>query len=1674
MKKLLTILALFGSLFARAQFDNEWIDYNKTYFKFRVGADGMYRIPQSVLQSAGLGATPAEQFQLWRNGQQVPLFTSVGSGPLGGTDFLEFFGQMNDGRPDTKLYRNPSLQLSNRWSLETDTAAYFLTVNPAGPNLRITNAVNDVASNVLPAEPFFMHTHRLDYKTRINGGFAAVIGDYVYSSSYDIGEGWTSRDITQATPLVENLSNLFVSPSGPQASLRIGAFGNALNSRNVRVLVNGTEVLSQPMNFFTGGIYTAPVSNALLGRAIDTLRVQNNTTSTTDRMVVAQMSLTYPRLFNFGGASQFQFSLPASASGNYLEITNFNAGSSAPVLYDLTNNLRYTAVNGAPGVLRFALPASGDRNFVLLSTASAFVRTVSSLQIRNFIDYAQPANQGDYLIISSQVLAAGTSGNPLENYRAFRNSALGGSFNAQLYDIDQLIDQFAFGIKMHPFSVKNFIRFARTRFAERPRYVFIIGRGLTYDQFRTFENRAVTNSICLVPTFGSPGSDNILASDDLDPLPETPIGRLAAVHPNEVDLYLTKVREHEAAMRVGGQTIRDKAWMKNVVHAIGGTDPYLQAVIFGYMNASGDIIKDTLFGGNVRSYTKNSAFTVQQLTSIELQNLFAEGINILTYFGHSSSNTLEFNLDDPRVYNNQGKYPMFIVNGCNAGNFYLYDTARFTGSSLTLSEKYVLANQRGSIGFVASSHYGIVNYLNIYTSNLYEMLSGAGYGRPIGDLQIMALGRLLTITGANDFYGRMHAEEITLHGDPAVAMYGHDRPDYVIEEPQVRLTPAFVSVADASFDVETRIFNIGRAIDDSVEFRVQRQLPDGSTVDLYRERRPAVRYIDSIRVTVPINPLTDKGENRIIVTVDEDNRVTELSETNNSITKSVVIVENEVRPIYPYNFSIVNNANLTFFASSANPLSGNRQYLFEVDTTETFSSSFKKTQSLTSPGGLLQFDVPGLTLQDSTVYYWRTAPAPAAGNAPLWNKSSFVYLPNSTPGYNQSHYYQFTGNRFSDMKLDADRVYRYTETPALLKITTGLFPIYTSGQIRVTLDEEFYVTRGCRQGSLQIAIYDSNSLIPMRNVRQSDGLGLFRSWAPCPNNPNSFEFPYNDFNFRVRAMTLLDSLPAGFYVSITNYGSVSNTSFIQQWMADTAVLGSGRSLYHTLKRLGFVDLDGFTLNTPFLFFFRTRDPNFPITSMMGRRQDDYIDMRFDLPKKQKRGSMESPWFGPASAWDHFRWQGTSIDAPNDLITMDLIGRDGAGNEQLLAVVNPSRDTSLSFVDARQFPYLKARLNTRDSIRYTPHQMRYWRFNGTLPPEGAIAPSIRYVGKDTLEQGENFVFELAFKNISQAAFDSMRIDLVLTDRNNVPTRISLPKGRPIASGDTLMIRYTLDTKDYTGSNTLFVNVNPGADQPEEYLFNNFLFKEFYVKPDNYDPSMDVTFNGVRILNRDIVSSRPHIVVKLTDNSRFMALNDTSLMKVRVRYPSGELREYPFNSDTLRFTPASLSQGGNNNTATIDFTPFFPEDGEYELIVSGKDRNGNETGQLEYKVVFTIINKPMISNLLNYPNPFTTSTAFVFTVTGSEVPQQLKIQIMTVTGKIVREITQDELGPIHIGRNITEFKWDGTDQYGQKLANGVYLYRFVSTLNGKSLEKYRQAGDQTDKYFNNGYGKMYLMR
>lgn len=557
MKRILFIVFILSAFAANAQYNNEWIDYSKTYYKFPVAKDGLYRITQSTLQAAGLDNTPAEYFQLWRNGTQVPLYTSVASGILDAAGYLEFWGEMNDGKPDTKLYRNINDQLSDKWSLETDTASFFLTVNPSGANLRLVNEINDIAGNVLPPEPYFMYTYGKYFKDRINPGYAGLVGEYVYSSVYDKGEGYTSGDIRPATPLNEPvINNLFPYAGGPDGTLYVAASGNALYNRNIRVEVNNTQLVDEVMNVFNDlrRQVTLPVSLISSGSAA--VKITNTSANPNDRMVVSRYEITYPRQFKFNDSTNFVFELPATGAGNFLRITNFNRGSAAPILYDLSNRKRYVGDIAEPGVIKFALPLSGQkRKLVLMSAMAANVNLMNTLTPRNFVDYGQPDRQGNYLIISNRLLYNEPNGNPVEAYAQYRSSAAGGSYTAKVYDIDQLTDQFAFGIKRHPGAVKNFVQYAENVFQTTPQAVFLIGKGVNYIDARANQSNLLLERLNLVPSFGHPASDNLLVARGNETISSIPVGRLSAVIPSEIEIYLEKVKEYEAVAANAPHTV---------------------------------------------------------------------------------------------------------------------------------------------------------------------------------------------------------------------------------------------------------------------------------------------------------------------------------------------------------------------------------------------------------------------------------------------------------------------------------------------------------------------------------------------------------------------------------------------------------------------------------------------------------------------------------------------------------------------------------------------------------------------------------------------------------------------------------------------------------------------------------------------------------------------------------------------------------------------------------------------------------------------------------------------------------------------------------------------------------------------------------------------------------------
>ncbi len=90
--------------------------------------------------------------------------------------------------------------------------------------------------------------------------------------------------------------------------------------------------------------------------------------------------------------------------------------------------------------------------------------------------------------------------------------------------------------------------------------------------------------------------------------------------------------------------------------------------------------------------------------------------------------------------------------------------------------------------------------------------------------------------------------------------------------------------------------------------------------------------------------------------------------------------------------------------------------------------------------------------------------------------------------------------------------------------------------------------------------------------------------------------------------------------------------------------------------------------------------------------------------------------------------------------------------------------------------------------------------------------------------------------------------------------------------------------------------------------------------------------------------------------------------------------------------------------------------------------------------------VLEHVLNYPNPFTTSTNFQFEHNRPGLEMNLQVLIYTITGRLVKTIERESF--ISDGYRVDDLPWDGLDDSGGQLAKGVYVYRIKAayTVNG----------------------------
>ncbi|MDD3878195.1 MAG: C25 family cysteine peptidase [Bacteroidales bacterium] len=1659
-KTIVTVFLFSLSVQVFAQpYGNEWINYNQSYFKIKVFKEGIYRINYATLQNAGvpIGNIDPRSFQLFNNGIEQHIYVqNENTGTFSSSDYIEFYATRNDGALDAQLYNVSGTHANPYYSLFNDTAVYFFTWTSSINNNRLLPE-NDVNFGIYTPLPYFYNVVHQNYTSTYFNGETTIHGST--DAEYIVGEGWFDAAFGKGSNLPSNTTKTIPTPqiftNGPNAQINFVVVGASSPPHHLKVsfadiLIDTIYQRYKVLNFN----YSLLPQFLQGGNLQFNFSYSDDISSNADRNTIAYVRVKYPQNFNLNNSTSYKLLVPQGPQTKaLLNITNFNiAASDTALLYDLTNKKRIKVVRNG-NTFQALVPNTGSEKLCYLSSTGQinYVSQVTPVNtnVSNFAKFnnfgTPPNNMSDYLIITEKSLM-----NEVENYKDYRNSS---GYNVLLADIDELYDQFSYGIRKHPLSIRNYVKYLFNTFPSPPEYLFIIGKSLTGNIFRNDINNYKNT---LVPTFGVPASDNLFSNRILDTLyqPAIATGRLAAKTPEHVSLYLNKVIEYENTQQLAQNNPPD--WMKNVLHFGGGGNIAEQNQFAGYLNQYRNVIEDTLFGGYVRTFLKTSTAPIEINQSDSLKTIINNGVSMMTFFGHASGTGFDQSIDNPSEYNNIGKYPFLFANSCFAGDIFTTDQSS--------SEAFVLIPSKGVIGYLASTAPTATTALHIYARELYDNIGIYNYGNAVGKAikETIATAQLNSI--GNPFIKEVCLVSV-LHGDPAIKVNYFSKPDFEITQPSVYFNPYNITSEQDSFAVNIIVKNKARAVSGNYIVEIKRSYPDGITFDTYYLQAPANKFKDTLTIYMPVLPTKSIGINKLSIRLDLYNQYDEITKLNNVIEKEFLITSSDIIPVYPAKYAVVPMSTVTLKASTGNPFASQTNFIFQIDTTDLFDSPFLKSGNVTHSGGVVSW-TPPFTFSDSTVYFWRVAIDNGQNN---WRESSFQYIQNKT-GWGQAHYFQFKDNNYQYVKYNRpDLNYAFVNSVNVLSVQTS---VYQSGSL--PWDENWFKINGSVMdiwsclwdwgNGLKFAVFNPISGEPWMSYNVVANVGPYNNVHCKAYSVPAFDFYTHTNSWRQRVKNFIDSVPVGYHILAYNHNNHNAQSF------DT-------TLYQAFESFGSANIRNLQDNTPYIIFGKKGNAIGFANEVIGGSYTSVINLTDSITTIWNIGHIKSELIGPASKWKSIHWRYNSVEPGlADSVRLCVIGVkiDGQQDTLFSGISSDSLDIyNLStFIDPLTYPYLYLVAFMRDDSFHTPAQMTRWHVLYDGVPETALNPSLHFTfHKDTLKEGENLKFSCAIQNIGDFDMDSLLVAYWVMDKDRNIHPVTYPRQAPHPVGHILIDTVSFSTEGLAGLNSFWIEVNPNFDQIEQYRFNNIGYMPFFVENDKINPLLDVTFDGVHILDGDIVSADPEISIMLRDENKFLPVDDTSAFRVYLKKP-GILEPVRIYFETqgveqMRFFPATLPE----NVSYIEYKPGQLPDGIYQLIVQGKDASNNLSGSVEHKISFKVINKPTITEVLNWPNPFTTATHFVFTLTGSEIPTYLKIQIMTITGHVVREIDISELGPIHVGRNITQFVWDGTDTYGDRLANGVYLYRVIAKINDTFIEKNVTSAS---KYFNQEFGKMYLMR
>lgn len=1606
------------SLSAQNNYGNEWIYKNTKYIKITVNSEGIYKLSYNdIINSAIVNNSEInpKHFQLFNKGKEIPLIISgTEDNKFDTADIIYFYGTHNDADLDRSMYANQNFIPNSNVGLYEDENYYFLTYNTDKEGLRYSNPNNTIPSSTIN---YVMTKSRLDFKE------AYYPGEYILEnmslSEYINGEGYMSNLIGMGQSLSYNLnSSGFTNVPGitPSLSFYVAGRSNATASQHNHhfQLKHGNTILCDTT--FRGYETIRSTKNIHINSETTTLNfnIVHNSAYATDFQAISYLEILYARNLNLSSSSSLKFTIPAQYVSSNL---GFSATSINPILIDIKNNHRYDVIkNGS--ILNINNIYNNNSEFYLFDLNNAVTPIYQKITFRNF----DISDIKQAIIISNKNLSLGA-----ESYK--NHNQLKRKLPTLLAYTEDLFNEFYYGFH-HPLAINNFIKWNLDKGNNISTSLLLLGRGAN-----TPRGNLTTD---LVPTFGFPASDNMLGVFNNAKASSIAIGRIPAKTNEEINNYLKKLEIYE--------NLPAEVWRKKIVNVTGGANNSEYLSFTAYLKNMSNVAANARIGAYSVNFDKKVSEAVTESLTDGIISHTNNGVSLINFLGHGSASMTAVSLGNTSNINNADKPTNYLVNGCSTGN-------AFSGAT-SYAENMILA-ENGAISWIGTTSDGVASYLYNYSNRFYSHWFSLNYEKSIAEGFRQAINDQTIFT---DRLNLAHSRQYIFFGDPNIKFFNPTVPDLNINGDDVQMVRN-QNAAQENFSFSFIAENIGERITEDVEVKITRKIAERNIEKVYFKTLKPIVNTDTFSFTFPnidVN-MQGAGINTLIIELDPANKITETNKFNNKVSQDFFLPGNGVNTIYPLKNSIAfGEVELT--AQPDNLFTKNENYLFEIDTIATFDSHFKKTSPVII-ADILPSWKPDILFEDQKTYYWRVTIN--NNEEPQWTTSAFTFSNATNYGQEINKTEQLANSNYTAHNINYNNSNKTFEFEKDLFSTT----IFARGDDLVPGDYD----RRIRTNPLNSIAWTNLVVQGITMASYSDvtknKLVSYPSPYNATNGPNLINGYTGQFFWDLNNPVALDSmvryinqLPEGHYV----LGLTNN---------DCSLKNLPNHAKEALYSIGLNEFEKIEAGFPYAFWGRKGAnrgeaieilPDFDSPVPPREQHFSYThELEYSVPS----GYIITDKFGPAK-----KWKSAEIShetRPNSSLSVDVYTLDKNNNENLLFSNLNGTSVDLSSLSAEQYPYVKFKVNLTNPTEKSIQKINHWRVLYEPITEVTFNPSyLNDFHGEKVIQGDSLRLKLGISNISRFDSDSVKINIRLTNSNISPyTEELVLKPIHTLSNDTVEFKYpSIGLKGETNLQLSLRNKNHG----DNYSFNNEIAYTINVETDNSAPNIDVLVDGRRIVSGEIVSPNPIFTISSTDENRFLLQADTSLVEIYMKSPlNNEYKRYYYSQGLVKIQQTGTT---SNNSLMLQFTPEKLSNGTYSLKIVSKDYLGNKHTN-DYLLDFEVINESTITNFYPYPNPVIDKMKFVFTLTGEKIPDKIKVQILNMSGRVVREIFKEELGNLKIGNNISDFTWDGTDMYGDRLAKGVYFYKIY--LQDNSSE-FKHRSSKGDTFFKNNIGKIYLIK